>query len=141
MYIVWGSGGDAKQLAASQPSPTPCPNCQQQGTHSYWMIYRYFHIYYLFGMVTKRERRVVCDVCQNHWEIQQNDLPPELRHLNPVPFMKRCGLGVFGGIIVGLMFLGMGVAMFEGNMMRKPQAVAQRPAAPAQNPAPVAKSP
>jgi hypothetical protein len=111
MFIIWGSGGDSVRI--SPPQPGECPDCHQVGTHSYWLVYRYFHFFFLLGFVTKREYRVGCDRCNSNVAIDPRHIPVEFLRNQPIPFFRRWGLLAGGAVAaVGMLMLLISVIVF-----------------------------
>ncbi len=147
MYIYWGSGGDRKQLAANA-DPTLCDRCHTLTPNSYWLEYRYFHFYSVFGVVTRRQYFAVCNRCQTTREVARQDVPAEHLSTNPIPYSHRCGLLIGVGLVTAIC---VAVALTEDTRQNKkvaqfpppraPQPFAPQPFAPPPGPQPAAPPP
>jgi rubredoxin len=99
--LVFGSDWDTVPLDLSETRP--CPECGANRTFSAQLVYRYTHVFWIFGRV--RERHV-------HWRCNEcgGELPGDTRQIEgrlpfvPIPFMRRWGWLVYalGGIALVL---------------------------------------
>ena len=51
--IVWGSGGDAIKLGVLETRR--CDTCEKERPFDLTLQYRYWALYWIFGMVTKKQ--------------------------------------------------------------------------------------
>ena len=86
--IIFGSGGDVVPLG--QTETRYCPVCERERTFSLVLHYRFSHVYYLFGMVEKRQYFEVCDVCNRGEKLDRKEIERQLGRV-PIPFMRRFG--------------------------------------------------
>jgi hypothetical protein len=101
--IVWGSGGDVINLGVLETRR--CDTCEKDRPFNITLQYRYWALYWVFALVTEKKYILACDVCSRGWELESSKIEPHLTAV-PIPFMRRYGLLVLGGIIVGLVILG-----------------------------------
>ena len=95
--IIWGSGSDAVGLGYTETHP--CATCEKDRPFNLLLQYRYFHLYWLFGMVTEKKYLLVCEVCRRGWELEKEKVGPVLQEVR-IPFMRRYGLAVLALIVV-----------------------------------------
>jgi hypothetical protein len=96
--IIFGAKPDRIQLGDA--GTQVCPICRETTEHSYVLGYRYFHLYYIFGVVTERRYACLCRRCNNGAAVERKDLPSQFAHTDPIPFLRRYGLLV--GPAIGL---------------------------------------
>lgn len=97
--IVWGSGGDVVNLGVVEV--THCDVCEKDRAFNLILCYRYWGLYWVFNVVTEKKYMLVCDVCQRGWELDSSRVEEAIKSV-PIPFMRRFGLLVFIGIVVGI---------------------------------------
>ncbi len=110
MFVIWGNRGDVHQISDSQVAQ--CPICKH-GTYSFWLAYRWFHLYWLFGMITQRQYHAVCDRCQHSVEVDREIIPQEFLDDERLPFFRRWGLIGLGGSLACIVFAVVGLAGFS----------------------------
>lgn len=100
--IVWGSGGDVIDLG--NVDTRRCQTCERDRPFTMVLQYRYWGLYWIFNFVTKKAYLLTCDVCNRGWEVEANTIE---RHLTaaPIPFMRRYGIVVLAGVVVGSVLL------------------------------------
>jgi len=96
--IIWSTGGDLINLGGQQAKP--CATCGQERQFSLLLQYRFFALYYLFGVVTQKKYLLLCNICSRGWEMDDAKALEAQLTKSPIPFMKRYGLLVLAGIIV-----------------------------------------
>ena len=96
--IIFGTAGGSIQLGDA--GVQLCPICREPTQHSLVLRYRYFHLYYFMGAVTSRQYLRVCHRCRNGAVIARKDLPSNIAQPDPIPFMRKYGLLVGGGIVL-----------------------------------------
>ena len=126
MYISWGTSGDHKPLSAIA-DPAVCPNCRAMAPQLFSLVYRYFHFYHIFGVVTQRQYLVTCEKCQSTREVEKREVPPLHLASDPVPYSHRYGL-FFGAGLVAAVALGIVIVderkKQDDEVVRAAQAVA-----------------
>jgi hypothetical protein len=101
--IVWGSGGDAIKLGVLETRR--CDTCEKERPFDLTLQYRYWALYWIFGMVTKKQYLLACDVCGRGRELEPSKIDPRFAAV-PIPFMRRYGLLVLGAVVAGVIVLG-----------------------------------
>ncbi len=102
--IIWGSGGDNKDLGVVEHRN--CPTCAKVQPFKLFLQYRFSHVYYIFGWVTEKKYLLACDVCRQGWELQAKEVEASLKE-NPIPFMKRYGWAFLVGPIAFFLLVGL----------------------------------
>lgn len=104
--IVWGSGGGGGDLGVVETKR--CQTCDNERPFKLMLQYRYWHVYNLRGLTSKKYL-MVCDVCHYGRELDAAGVERNFEK-HPIPFMTRNGwmfLLVLGALVVGLMVIGM----------------------------------
>jgi hypothetical protein len=101
--IFWGSNGE--NLDLGKVKEEQCDVCEKKRPYHLYLSYRWWHLYWIFGVLTKVKYMLLCEVCNRGWEIDKKDLA-ELHKKAPIPFWRRYGLLSFGVIIVLLIIWG-----------------------------------
>lgn len=99
MFMLWGSGGDASALQSL--GERECPVCGRLTTFTAKLYYRYAHIWYLCGWVTRRAYMEECDHCGNGATLDT----AEARKLYPkdhIPFLRKRGWALCLTVIAAL---------------------------------------
>lgn len=102
--IIWGSGGD--RLERDYHSRMDCRYCQAQRNFGITLVYRYFHLYFFFGVVTKKEYYLVCSFCQQGWQLDAKEAEARVNSL-PIPVTRRFGLAALVAVFGCLFFASM----------------------------------
>jgi hypothetical protein len=97
--IIFGTRGDVRELG--DVGTRPCPICQADRSFKNVVAYRYFHIWFLFGMVTSQKFLEMCTICHRGREIAAENFRA-LMSGSPIPFMRRFGLLILVAVVVGL---------------------------------------
>src|SRR5262245_31970782 len=100
--IIWGTGGDVVNFGILETRQ--CDVCEKDRPFNIILQYRYFGFYWVFNFITKKKYLLLCDVCSRGWEIDASKLEPHLTNAT-IPFMRRYGILVLIGAIVGLAVL------------------------------------
>lgn len=87
--IIWGIADAAVNLGRAETNK--CLTCQQTRSFSLLLQYEYFHVFWLFGLVTKKKYFLACDACQRGWELDKKKVEARLTG-SAIPFMRRFGL-------------------------------------------------
>ncbi|PPV08572.1 hypothetical protein XbrCFBP1976_02145 [Xanthomonas bromi] len=103
MMIIRGSGGDLIALGAADNAH--CDQCAQQRSFRNVLHYRYAHLWYLFGWVTKKRYLRVCDGC-NHTTVLETKTFEASRGKPPIPAYRRFGGMVLLGLIAVVAIFG-----------------------------------
>ncbi|MBB5864580.1 hypothetical protein [Xanthomonas sp. 3058] len=90
--IIWGSGGDVIPLGAANTAN--CSQCGQERSFRNVLHYRYAHLWYLFGWVTKKRYLRVCDGCNHTTQLDTKTFEATLG-TSPIPAYRR-----FGGLVL-----------------------------------------
>jgi len=83
-----------------------CTRCGAPGSQQLFMNYKSVHLYWVFGVVTNRKYIAQCASCRNQALLPKEEAAPVLttNPTNPVPFMERWGLAVFG-LAIAVLFI------------------------------------
>ena len=98
--IVWGPGADSVDFGVAETRY--CATCEKERLFRLVLNYRYWGFYWIFNRVTSKQYALVCDICERGWEVDAAEFEAHLG-IVPIPFMRRYGLAVFGGIFALLM--------------------------------------
>lgn len=105
--IIFGTGGNTVELDVAEHMH--CQRCQGNRTFGMKVLYRYFHLYFIFGVVTKKQFFLLCNYCQYGWECDAKEVQKNVSNI-PIPLHHRFGLvglfACFGGIMVITTILG-----------------------------------
>lgn len=109
--LVWGSEGKSVDLG---PAGTEaCPTCGQERPYRWTLDYRRHHVYYLFGFVTKKRYRRICEVCRQGQDQQAAAMEAALGK-SPIPFMERVGcLAALGAVAALVLVLALFTPFFR----------------------------
>ena len=90
MRIILFSSAD-EQLYLGEAGVRGCNLCRKPHGFQFILAYTYFHLWYLFGIVTKREYLLICNGCNNTTAIAKPDATAQFSTAQ-IPFMRRFGL-------------------------------------------------
>lgn len=93
--IVWGSGGDT--VLCGTLGHELCPVCERERPQDLLLSYRYWGLYWVFNMVTKKEYYIACRVCQHGAALDTKLVERDLVTRSPIPFTRRFGLALLAG--------------------------------------------
>ncbi len=116
--IIWGTRANVVHLG--QDGIKPCPVCEKERKFNYILQYRYFHLYWLFGMVTHKEYLLLCEICNRGSKLDTATIEQQFSKSLPIPFMQQFGLVILGGGIGALILLqiigttGLGILAIAG---------------------------
>lgn len=102
--IIWGTRG--KTVNLGNAGTKHCEVCEKERQFNYLLQYRYFHLYYLFGVITQKEYLLLCDICNRGWKLDTKEVEQGLGKNVPIPFMHRYGLFLLFGSIGALIVSG-----------------------------------
>ncbi|HZR29173.1 MAG TPA: hypothetical protein VFA71_10345 [Terriglobales bacterium] len=97
--IIFGTRGAVHELG--NLGMRPCPTCGTERPFKNVVTYRYFHIWYLFGMVTSQKFLEMCGICSRGREISSENAR-NLVNTSPIPFMRRFGLLILVIAVAGI---------------------------------------
>ncbi|HTD22738.1 MAG TPA: hypothetical protein VK738_08800 [Terriglobales bacterium] len=97
--IIFGTRGDTHELG--DLGMRSCPVCQADRPFKTVVSYRYFHIWFFFGMVTSQKFIEMCTICRRGREIASENAR-NLVNTSPIPFMRRFGLLILVVVVVGI---------------------------------------
>jgi hypothetical protein len=89
VIFIWGS--DRGMARVCQGEQADCPNCRRVRRHSYFVVYRYMHLYYELGLVTRREYVLACETCRHGVTVDSAAVPPSETGKDPIPLLRRWG--------------------------------------------------
>ena len=72
-----------------------CNRCGDFRPFRAGLSYRYFRLYFIFGVITKKTYFIACNVCGQAMLLDKQQVESALVK-NPAPFMDRWGLAIFG---------------------------------------------
>lgn len=101
-FISWGSRVIRRLFGA--PEQHYCEICHQERTFHNVVVYKVFHIWWIFRWVTQKTYARLCGVCQNGPKLAASAV--EVKGApSPIPFLDRMGwsIGVGGVAALGLM--------------------------------------
>lgn len=94
--IVWGTRLHAVNLGHTEVHL--CPICRQQRRFDVVLVYKRWCLYWLFGFITSRNYRMVCEVCRRGWGLRNDKVEPYLSAAH-IPFMHRYGLATLAAVL------------------------------------------
>lgn len=99
-------GGNELDLGPVHPQD--CEVCQKEQLFHLLLVYRYEHLFRLFGNVRSQSYVLVCDVCKTSFRIPK-DVAWKLGRLkqNPIPIHKRFGCLFLLLVIIVLAVIGL----------------------------------
>lgn len=89
--IIWGSRGKGMDLG--QHSTQHCPLCERDRPFHVVLPYHYWHLCWVFCVMTKKRYLLRCAVCGHGVEMKAADVEKSLGK-HPIPFMHRMGMAV-----------------------------------------------
>jgi hypothetical protein len=120
--LIWGSGGKVVELGAA--GENPCPTCEKDRPFRHVLDYRYFHIWYLFGWVTRKVYATVCQVCGHGQQHESRAFEAKLGKV-PIPLHHRRGgvllLGAIAALVLSVFVLGSIGSSRKEAMLAAPQ--------------------
>jgi len=97
--LIWGSGG--KQVDLGVLEQRECGTCEKSRPFKLTLIYKYFHLYWIFKCVTEKKYWLMCEICSRGWELDRKKVEENLTK-SPIPISDRYGLAVFGLLIAAI---------------------------------------
>lgn len=92
--IFWGSGSEV--LRIRDAGSRECPVCRKVCPFWINLRYEYLHVYYLFGIATKRVFLLVCERCGNAWQAPAEEIADgKSVARKAIPFLHRWGCLIF----------------------------------------------
>lgn len=95
--IIWGTNGETLDMGIVREDK--CKTCERKRPFHLYVTYKWWHLYWIFGIVTKCKYMLLCEVCSNGWEIDKKDIK-EIHKEVPIPFRRRYGLLLLIAFIV-----------------------------------------
>ena len=99
--IAWGSDGRLLSLGQDERE---CANCGRVQPFQLSLTYKFFHLYWIFRLVTKKKYWLSCVVCEQGLELESDKVESAMGK-PPIPFWDKYGLVVFGVLVVGLVYV------------------------------------
>ncbi len=99
--LIVGSGGDEVPLGKLEARQ--CPVCDHVSAFRASLIYKYFHIWFLFSWVTKRHYTAICERCNSAQPLDAQEAK-KLFPKDPLSFISRNGWMV-GVALMALIFV------------------------------------
>ena len=100
--IIWGSDGRLRNLG--RLDERECPNCGRIQPFQLSLIYKFFHVYGIFRLVTKKKYWLSCVVCEQGWELEPDRVESAIGK-PPIPFWDKYGLLIAAVLVVGLVYV------------------------------------
>jgi hypothetical protein len=106
MFYVYVFGTGTDEVDLGRVHTQTCEVCRRDRPFRLKLVYRYEHLFWVFGNARARSYLLVCEACGTAWRIA----PADARKLgrlrsDPIPFMRR-----YGCLIVFLVVFGLGLA-------------------------------
>jgi hypothetical protein len=101
--IIWGSRG--KTIDLGEFETRHCPICEKERKFKHFVQYRYGHLYYIFGFLTKKQHLIVCEACNRGPAVDSKSIESKMTK-NPIPFLHRMGWTILVGLIVVVIICG-----------------------------------
>lgn len=105
--IVYGSGGGKSMLGDA--GTHECPVCSQTAAFNAVCVYEYWHVYWLFGLVTKRDYYIECSNCLNATSVEKSVIKQQFPKDN-IPLFKCFGWMLIPAIIIFFVIVGAGAS-------------------------------
>jgi len=100
--IIWGSGGRHVDLGSLEHAH--CQTCEADRPFKLTLVYKYFHLYWVFKCVTQKKYWAACNVCNRGYELESSKVEQTLEK-SPIPLTHRYGLAVLG-VLVAVVVIG-----------------------------------
>ncbi len=97
--LIWGSRGENIDLGKVKEEQ--CSVCEKKRPYHLRLSYRWFHFYWIFGMVTEIKYFLLCDVCSRGQEIDKKEIAQWNKEVS-IPFWRRYGLLIFAVIAISI---------------------------------------
>lgn len=105
IFFGWGR----ESLFLLQLQMHPCTRCGTARTFGVYLNYTYFHLFWIFGAVLSKKYIATCGACGQSILLTKEQLPFSPAR-NPIPFMRRWGLGILLIAVFGIPFLTLSIA-------------------------------
>ena len=88
--LIFGTGREEVDLGPIHSQE--CETCQKEQPFRLRLLYRYEHLYFIFGNARAKSYVIVCEGCDTAYRVPQK-VAWKLGHLDrePIPFMRRFG--------------------------------------------------
>ena len=100
--IVWGSKG--RLLNLGRLDERECANCGMMQPFQVSLAYKYFHVYGIFRLVTKKNYWLSCVVCEQGWELKADQIESAIGK-PPIPVWDRFSLVFLVVLAVALVYV------------------------------------
>ena len=97
--IVWGS--DERLLDLGRLNERECSNCGRIQPFQLSLAYKFFHVYRIFRLVTKKQYWLSCVVCEQGWELESKQVESVIGKA-PIPIWDRYSLGTCAVLAVAV---------------------------------------
>ncbi len=101
MILVWGSG-EGRSVMGDMPA-TKCATCGQMSPRTAVVLFKYFHLWYLFSFLTGRDYMTICNSCGGVAELDKAEADANFPSDN-IPFLRKRGWMLFVGAILAIVF-------------------------------------
>ena len=98
---MWGSDGRLLNLGRDERE---CANCGRIQPFQLSLGYRFFHVYRIFRLVTKKKYWLSCVVCEQGWELTPDKVESVIGKPS-IPFWDRYSLVVGAVLAVALVYV------------------------------------
>jgi hypothetical protein len=102
-FISWGSR--VYRRIFGEQEVHHCDICREQRTFRMLVVYKVYHVWWLFRWVAQKEFARICTVCSNGKRVDEKDVLPK-GSKSPIPFMDRMGWSVGVGGLAALVAMG-----------------------------------
>lgn len=102
MLLVWGSG-DGRAVMGDMPV-TKCGTCGEMSPRTAVVVFKYWHVWYLFSFLTGRDYRTICKSCGAVATLDKIDARAAFPKDN-IPFMKKKGWMVCAAAVFAFIFI------------------------------------
>lgn len=97
--IVWGSNGESLDLG--KINEAQCSSCEKKKAYHLVYTYRWWYLYWIFGVITKSQYELVCEGCNKGKKLSKEEGRAFNRELK-IPFQRRYGLLSLFVVIIGI---------------------------------------
>lgn len=111
-FISWGSR--VYRRIFGEPEVHHCDICREQRTFRMLVVYKVYHIWWLFRWTVEKEFARICTVCSNGRRVDEKDILPK-GSKSPIPFMDRMGWSVGLGGVAALVAMGAVASATQSN--------------------------
>ena len=101
--IIFGTRGNA--VDTLKTAWHVCPGCQMNVPFNVQLIYRYFHLYFIFGVITSHQYVETCPNCLRRQIVPKEALPLEIRQGRYANITHQFGLAALAVLIIVMILI------------------------------------